>query len=105
VRSGRPPLAGYQRIVGELNGLGLSVSVTTVQKILRAAGLGPAGARSGLSWRTFLRQQTQSMLAVDLMLSNDLSTVWSPFAALRRLAYAPSVLPWLCRPSRLTREP
>ena len=67
-RSGRPPIGGeirelvlrlarenprwgYQRIVGELNGLGLAVSATTVKKILRQAGLGPAGSRAGLSWR------------------------------------------------------
>jgi putative transposase len=59
------PPWGYQRIVGELNGLGLTVSATTVKKILRQAGLGPAGSRAGLSWRAFLRQQAQSMLAVD----------------------------------------
>jgi putative transposase len=59
------PRWGYQRIVGELNGLGLAVSPTTVKKILREAGLGPAGSRSGLSWRAFLQQQAQSMLAVD----------------------------------------
>ncbi|MGZ4315296.1 MAG: integrase core domain-containing protein [Gaiellaceae bacterium] len=81
-RRGRPPIGreirelvlrlarenprwGYQRIVGELNGLGISVSATTVKKILRQAGLGPAGSRGGLSWRAFLRAQAQSMLAVD----------------------------------------
>jgi len=59
------PRWGYQRIVGEINGLGLSVSATTVRKILGEAGIGPAGERPGLSWRTFLRQQAESMLAVD----------------------------------------
>jgi putative transposase len=49
------PRWGYQRIVGELRGLGLTVSATTVRKLLRQAGLGPAGERSGLSWREFLR--------------------------------------------------
>ncbi len=82
VRIGRPPVGGeirelvlrlarenprwgYQRIVGEINGLGLKVSATTVRKILREAGLGPAGERPGLCWRAFLRQQARSMLAVD----------------------------------------
>jgi hypothetical protein len=40
------------------------VSATTVRKILRQAGIGPAGERPGLSWRAFLRQQAHSMLAV-----------------------------------------
>jgi len=81
-RRGRPPIGeeirelvlrlahenprwGYKRIVGELNGLGISVATTTVRKILRQAGLGPAGERAGLSWRAFLQTQAQSMLAVD----------------------------------------
>jgi putative transposase len=81
-RRGRPPLGGeirdlvlrlarqnprwgYQRITGELNGLGIAVSATTVAKILRQAGLGPVGERSGLSWRAFLRAQAATMLAVD----------------------------------------
>jgi putative transposase len=59
------PRWGYQRIAGELNGLGIIVSATTVRKILRQAGLGPAGEGCGLSWRAFLRAQAASMLAVD----------------------------------------
>ena len=59
------PRWGYQRIVGELHGLGITVSATTVRKILRQAGLGPAGERAGLSWPAFLRAQAESMLAVD----------------------------------------
>ena len=59
------PRWGYQRIVGELRGLGIEVSATTVRKLLHQAGLGPAGERSGLSWRAFLRAQAASMLAVD----------------------------------------
>src|SRR5512132_60217 len=56
---------GYQRIAGERRGLGLTVSATTVRKLLRQAGLGPAGVRAGLSWREFLRALAHSMLAVD----------------------------------------
>ena len=59
------PRWGYRRIAGELVGLGVSVSQTTVRKLLREAGLGPAGARGGLSWREFLRGQAQSMIACD----------------------------------------
>jgi putative transposase len=89
-RRGRPPIGGdvrvlvlrvarenqrwgYQRIVGELRGLGLSVSATTVRKILRQAGLGSAGERSGLSWRAFLRAQAASMLAVDFFTDETVS--------------------------------
>ena len=67
-RGGRPPVGeeirelilrlarenprwGYQRIAGEINGLGLKASATTVRKILNEAGIGPAGARSRLAWQ------------------------------------------------------
>jgi transposase InsO family protein len=59
------PRWGYQRIVGELRGLGVAVSATTVRQLLKNAGLGPASERAGLSWRDFLRAQAHSMLAVD----------------------------------------
>jgi putative transposase len=59
------PRWGYQRIVGELHGLGYTVSASLVRNLLRHADLGPAGERGGLSWREFLRAQAQSMLAVD----------------------------------------
>jgi hypothetical protein len=63
----REPALGYQRIAGEITGLGLVVSATTVRKILREADIGPAGRRGGLSWRAFLRQQACSILAVDFL--------------------------------------
>src|SRR5216683_6164238 len=76
-RAGRPPVRreiralvvrfakenpqwGYQRIVGELKGLGMVVSATTVRTRLRAAGLGPAGTRGGMTWREFLRAHRRS---------------------------------------------
>jgi hypothetical protein len=67
------PRWGYQRIAGEINGLGLSVSATTVRKILRDADIGPAGKRFGLSWRRFLQQQAESMLAVDFFTVETIS--------------------------------
>src|SRR5207244_5309568 len=48
------PRWGYPRIAGEINGLGLRVSATTVKKILRQAGIGPVGERAGISWPAFL---------------------------------------------------
>jgi hypothetical protein len=45
------PLApGYMRIQGELKGLGISVSATTIATVLRNARLGPAPRRIGPSW-------------------------------------------------------
>jgi transposase InsO family protein len=67
------PRWGYQRIAGEINGLGLRVSATTVKKILRQSGIGPVGERGGLSWRAFLRAQAQSMLAVDFFTVETIS--------------------------------
>jgi putative transposase len=67
------PRWGYQRIVGELKGLGVVVSATTVRKVLRTAHMGPAPRRSGPSWREFLQMQAKSVLAVDFF---TVDTLW-----------------------------
>jgi putative transposase len=67
------PRWGYQRIVGELAGVGVGVSATTVAKILRQAGVPPAGARSQLSWRKFLRAHAESIIACDFF---TVDTLW-----------------------------
>ena len=89
-RAGRPPIRheirnlvlrlvrenpgwGYQRIVGELKGLGVAVSATTVRTWLRDAGLGPVGTRGGMTWCEFLRTHRRSMLAVDFF---TVETIW-----------------------------
>jgi transposase len=89
-RAGRPPLRreiralvlrlarenprwGYQRIVGELKGLGVVVSASTVRTWLRKAGLGPAGTRRGMTWREFLRTHRHRVLAVDFF---TVDTIW-----------------------------
>jgi putative transposase len=59
------PRWGYQRIAGELHGLGVAISATSVRKVLADAGVGPAGERGGMSWREFIRGQAQSMIACD----------------------------------------
>ena len=61
------PHWGYRRIVGELKGLGVIVSPTTVRKVLIEAGLPPAPERARLSWRAFLRAQAASTLACDFL--------------------------------------
>jgi putative transposase len=67
------PRWGYQRIVGELAGVGVCVSATSVAKILREAGLSPAGARAQLGWHEFLRSHAASMLACDFF---TVETLW-----------------------------
>jgi putative transposase len=67
------PRWGYQRIAGELAGVGVRVSATSVAKILRQAGVSPAAARAGLSWRTFLRAHAQSMIGCDFF---TVETLW-----------------------------
>jgi hypothetical protein len=59
------PSWGYQRIAGEMAGLGFTVSATTARGLVRVAGLGPAGERAPLSWRTFVRAQAASLVACD----------------------------------------
>jgi hypothetical protein len=68
---------GYVRIVGELRKLGINVSATFVRSVLAAAGILPAPQRDRQSWRAFLCQQSDSILACD---SLTVDTVW-----LRRL--------------------
>jgi transposase InsO family protein len=67
------PRWGYQRIVGELAGVGVQVAATTVRTILRQAGMPPARARAGPCWREFLRAQAQSMIACDFF---TVETLW-----------------------------
>jgi putative transposase len=67
------PAWGYRRIVGELRGLGVSVSASSVRAILIRHRLPPAPERDGLSWRLFLRQQATTMLACDFL---TVETVW-----------------------------
>jgi len=61
------PRWGYVRIQGELTGLGISVSATTVRRVLVRAGLDPSGGRFGMTWRDFVRAQAQSFLATDFL--------------------------------------
>ena len=63
----------YPRIVGELKGLGIVVSASTVRNWLQTAGLGPAGQRRGMGWREFVRAHRQSLLAVDFF---TVETIW-----------------------------
>src|SRR5437773_4602087 len=59
------PSWGYKRIHGELNGLGFTLSPSTVWNILRRHGIDHAPRRAQLSWREFLRQQAASIVECD----------------------------------------
>ncbi len=58
------PRWGYRRIQGELLGLGIRLSATSIATILRRAGLSPS-PRRGPTWGQFLRSQASGVLACD----------------------------------------
>jgi len=62
----RDPRWGYRRIQGELLGLGIRLSATSIATILRRAGLHPA-PRRGPTWAQFLRSQASGILACDFL--------------------------------------
>jgi hypothetical protein len=61
------PHWGYKRIAGELKGVGVTVSATSVRKVLLEAGLRPVPERAPSSGRAFLRTQAASVLACDFL--------------------------------------
>jgi putative transposase len=81
-RPGRPPLDqelqqliihlarenqrwGYQRIKGELLRLGMPVSATAIRTTLRRHGMGPTPRPTATTWRAFLLQQAEGIVACD----------------------------------------
>ena len=67
------PTWGYRRIVGELRGLGMTVSASAVRSILIRHRLPSAPERDRASWRLFLHQQAATMLACDF---SRVETIW-----------------------------
>ncbi len=64
---------GYRRIQGELRKLGWRCAHGTVRLILQRAGLEPAPQRSRTTWREFLGQHAQQLLATDFF---TVETAW-----------------------------
>jgi putative transposase len=56
---------GYRRIHGELAGLGIRVSASTVWEILKKAEIDPVPRQTGPTWALFLRSQAEAILACD----------------------------------------
>ena len=62
------PRWGAKRVHGELRRLGHRVGISTIRRVLREAGLGPAPRRAPArrEWTAFLKTQAQGVLATDL---------------------------------------
>ena len=67
------PSWGYRRIQGELRKLGYRCSHQTVRRVLRRHGLPPAPRRSQRTWREFVRQHADQILACDFF---AVDTAW-----------------------------
>jgi putative transposase len=67
------PTWGYKRIHGELVGLGVRLSPSTVWNLLHRHGIEPAPRRASASWREFLRQQAAGILECDFF---TVETLW-----------------------------
>lgn len=67
------PRWGYLRIKGELAKLGVGVGASTIRRLLRRHGLGPAPRRAGPSWSEFLRAQAEGIIACDFF---TVETTW-----------------------------
>ncbi|MGH3697976.1 MAG: hypothetical protein ACRDQY_00610 [Pseudonocardiaceae bacterium] len=59
------PRWGSRRAHGELLRLGYQLGKSTVRRTLHAQGYVPAPRKADTSWRTFLRSQTEGLLACD----------------------------------------
>jgi transposase InsO family protein len=59
------PRWGYRRIQGELVKLGIRLAASTIARIMKDRGLGPAPRRNGPTWRAFLRSQAKGIVATD----------------------------------------
>jgi len=59
------PRWGYRRIQGELFKLGVRLAASTIARIMKDHGLGPAPRRNSPTWCQFLRVQASGVVATD----------------------------------------
>jgi hypothetical protein len=78
------PAWGYQRIRGELLGLGHRVASSTIARALKAHDLYPAPRRTSATWRQFPRRRAESMVACDFFSVAMLHTFSVRVAATQR---------------------
>ena len=81
------PRWGYRRIQGELLKLGLRCSHESVRAVLRRHGLPPAPKRGRSTWRQFLRQHAQQILATG----DRANKVGWPVEGLKRRGMRPPI--------------
>jgi putative transposase len=67
------PRWGYRRIQGELIKLGIRLAASTIARIMKDHGLGPAPRRAGPTWRAFLRTQAAHIVATDFFTVDTLT--------------------------------
>ena len=67
------PRWGYQRIVGEVKGLGIDGLSDDGADMAPGGRTRPGGHRRGMTWREFVRAHRQSVLAVDFF---TVETIW-----------------------------
>jgi len=75
---------GYTRIVGELSKLGHRVSRSTVRRILKERGIGPAAERlPHMPWSKFLKAHWEALAAADFFTIE----VWTKIGLVRYLVF------------------
>ena len=93
---------GCVRIQGELRGLGVRVSASSIRRVLRSHGLGSA-PRSGPTWKQFIAAQAKGILATDFFVVDTigLNQLYVLFVIELRSRVASSVSA-IIRPARLS---